>query len=80
MSEESHSIRFVPYISSNSRSLYFEAFEKEFTHSTLLKVGRSTERLQPAPDRLAFKSKVVSRSHAEIWLEKGQVLYFMFII
>ena len=56
------------------RSLHFEPVVRDLKPSQPLRIGRFNERphsSHPAPSelRLAFKSKVVSRTHAEIWCE-----------
>ncbi|KAI0220952.1 hypothetical protein L0F63_004493 [Massospora cicadina] len=65
-------IRFVPYVTNYARSLHFEALDREVPPGLVLKVGRYTDKVQPTLTRIAFKSKVVSRAHAEIWSEGGQ--------
>ncbi|RKP36826.1 SMAD/FHA domain-containing protein, partial [Dimargaris cristalligena] len=64
-------IRFAPHIPDVRHCLYFEAMDREVPEGTVLKVGRFTDRVSQQPNRIAFKSKVVSRSHAEIWSENG---------
>ncbi|KAG5461663.1 MAG: SMAD/FHA domain-containing protein [Olpidium bornovanus] len=63
-------IRIVPHIE-NARSLHFEVIDREFDEGQVVKVGRYTEKLA-STDRIAFKSKVVSRQHAEMWMTNGQ--------
>ncbi|KAJ9079795.1 hypothetical protein DSO57_1031797 [Entomophthora muscae] len=65
-------IRFVPHVINYARSLHFDALDREVPAGLILKVGRYTDKVAPTLDRIAFKSKVVSRSHAEIWSEGGQ--------
>ncbi|KAJ2808993.1 hypothetical protein H4R20_000461 [Coemansia guatemalensis] len=65
-------IRIVPHIVDVRKDLYFEVMDRDVSESTLLKVGRFTEKVSQQMSRIAFKSKVVSRSHAEIWTEGGQ--------
>ncbi|KAK4700068.1 E3 ubiquitin-protein ligase DMA1/2, partial [Phenoliferia sp. Uapishka_3] len=68
-SDEKHRIRLVPHLES-SRSLHFEPVDRDLSSFTVLRVGRFTDRSLPGtadPLRIAFKSKVVSRGHAEIW-------------
>ncbi|ORX95744.1 hypothetical protein K493DRAFT_218694 [Basidiobolus meristosporus CBS 931.73] len=64
-------IRIVPHIVDINKSLYFPIIESDVPEGTVLKVGRFTEKSQ-SPLRIAFKSKVVSRGHAELWSEKGE--------
>ena len=69
--EEKHRIRLVPHLES-SRSLHFDPVDRDLGPFTVLRVGRFTDRSQPGttdPLRIAFKSKVVSRGHAEIWAD-----------
>jgi pSer/pThr/pTyr-binding forkhead associated (FHA) protein len=66
-----HSIRLVPHLELSSRSLHFEPVSKMLTPILNLKVGRFNERATThaaeRPDgRVTFKSKVVSRTHAEV--------------
>ncbi|KAJ2612271.1 hypothetical protein H4S08_002769 [Coemansia sp. RSA 1365] len=65
-------IRIVPHIVDVRKDLYFEVMDRDVSESTLLKVGRFTEKVSQQMSRIAFKSKVVSRSHAEVWTEGGQ--------
>jgi hypothetical protein len=68
-------IRLVPHLES-TRSLRFDPISRELKPGDpSLRIGRFTDRHNtPAnANRLAFKSKVVSRGHAEIWLESGKV-------
>ncbi|KAI8138894.1 SMAD/FHA domain-containing protein [Fennellomyces sp. T-0311] len=63
-------IRIVPHLDS-PRSLVFNVIEREVRDDTVLKIGRFTERFL-SPNRITFRSKVVSRGHAEIWTEGGK--------
>ncbi|KAJ2848275.1 hypothetical protein J3B02_003987, partial [Coemansia erecta] len=65
-------IRIVPHIVDVRHCLYFDVMNREVPENTVLKVGRFTEKVSQQMSRIAFKSKVVSRSHAEIWTENGQ--------
>ncbi|KAL1941613.1 hypothetical protein VTO73DRAFT_7052 [Trametes versicolor] len=74
-----HRIRLVPHLDSR-RSLRFDPISRDVRESdTPLRIGRFTDRsglgLAAAnamgSNKLAFKSKVVSRAHAEIWVEAG---------
>ncbi|GAA5928112.1 uncharacterized protein JCM15063_003790 [Sporobolomyces koalae] len=77
-SAPSQRLRLVPHLES-SRSLHFEPIERDLAPFAIVKVGRFTDRsntqhAQAAssatdPARVAFKSKVVSRGHAEIWTD-----------
>jgi hypothetical protein len=50
----------------------FGIIERDVTDDTLLKIGRFTDKYI-SPTRITFKSKVVSRGHAEIWAKNGKV-------
>lgn len=70
-----HRIRLVPHLE-NSRSLHFEPITRECREGTpAIRIGRFTDRSGMAANsnslqgKIAFKSKVVSRGHAEIWCE-----------
>jgi hypothetical protein len=74
-----HRIRLVPHLDSR-RTLRFEAICRDVKEGEApLRIGRFTDRsgmgLAAAnaisSNKLAFKSKVVSRAHAEIWVEAG---------
>ncbi|KAJ1728183.1 hypothetical protein LPJ61_004171 [Coemansia biformis] len=65
-------IRIVPHILDVRKDLYFEVMDRDVPESTILKVGRFTEKVSQQMSRIAFKSKVVSRSHAEVWSEGGR--------
>lgn len=65
------SIRFVPYLDDDSAYIFpvksFTLSEGSFIH-----IGRAAENQNPS-SFMAFKSKVVSRQHAVIWVQKGNV-------
>lgn len=65
------SIRFVPHVEFHARiSLNFEPIERRVSDATSVKIGRYNDKALPkAP--ISFKSKVVSRQHAEVWCEAG---------
>ncbi|ORX48046.1 hypothetical protein DM01DRAFT_1410057 [Hesseltinella vesiculosa] len=65
-------IRIVPNIENPSRSLIFDIFDRELEPGVYIKVGRFTDRTQ-SPTHMSFKSKVVSRSHCEFWVENGKL-------
>jgi hypothetical protein len=74
-----HRIRLVPHLESR-RSLRFDAISRDVKEGDVpLRIGRFTDRSGNAANapnaltsnKLAFKSKVVSRTHAEIWAESG---------
>ncbi|KAF8981682.1 hypothetical protein BGZ46_002404, partial [Entomortierella lignicola] len=63
-------IRIVPHLDA-PRSLHFEVVDKDVPEGFVLKIGRFTDK-QSLPNRVTFKSKVVSRGHAEIFTENGK--------
>ncbi|RIA83991.1 hypothetical protein C1645_742686 [Glomus cerebriforme] len=65
-------IRIVPHIE-GPRSLHFDIIEREVPEGVNIKIGRFTDKAN-VPNRVTFKSKVVSRGHAEIWSEGGKFL------
>lgn len=73
-SKKTMQVRIVPNIENPSRSLIFDVINRELQTGKVIKIGRFTDRVQ-ASDHISFKSKVVSRSHCEIWLETdGKVI------
>ncbi|KAF9955372.1 hypothetical protein BGZ72_003790 [Mortierella alpina] len=64
-------IRIVPHLDA-PRSLHFDVVDKDVPEGFVLKIGRFTDK-QALPNRVTFKSKVVSRGHAEIFTENGKV-------
>lgn len=79
-----YKIRLVPHLES-SRSLHFEPIERDLAALAIIRIGRFTDRhssngsagananrgTPQEPARIAFKSKVVSRGHAEIWVDES---------
>lgn len=74
-----HRIRLVPHLDSR-RSLRFDPICRDVREGDApLRIGRFTDRSgmgiaaanATGSNKLAFKSKVVSRAHAEIWVEAG---------
>jgi hypothetical protein len=70
-----HRIRLVPHLE-NSRSLHFEPITRECREGApAIRIGRFTDRSGMSANsnslqgKIAFKSKVVSRGHSEIWCE-----------
>ncbi|CAE6493614.1 unnamed protein product, partial [Rhizoctonia solani] len=69
----SHRLRLVPHLDPQARTLHFEPIVREVkAGGPVLRIGRFTERVvtasrQPNLTKIAFKSKVVSPAHAEIW-------------
>ncbi|KAI7878948.1 SMAD/FHA domain-containing protein [Lichtheimia hyalospora FSU 10163] len=64
-------IRIVPHLES-SRSLVFGVIERDVRENNVIKIGRFTDRFL-TPNRITFRSKVVSRGHAELWNEDGKL-------
>lgn len=64
-------IRIVPHLDA-PRSLHFDVVDKDVPEGFVLKIGRFTDK-QALPNRVTFKSKVVSRGHAEIYTDRGKV-------
>ena len=85
-SRQSFRIRLVPHLET-ARSLHFEPIIRDVRiGGPPLRVGRFTDRATNPPrgnglnpndrssDKVAFRSKVVSRAHAELWVQgKGVV-------
>ncbi|KAF9404599.1 hypothetical protein BGZ94_004059 [Podila epigama] len=63
-------IRIVPHLDA-PRSLHFDVVDKDVPEGFVLKIGRFTDK-QTLPNRVTFKSKVVSRGHAEIYSDQGK--------
>ncbi|EJD07859.1 uncharacterized protein FOMMEDRAFT_74430, partial [Fomitiporia mediterranea MF3/22] len=79
LNARTHRIRLVPHLDS-SRSLHFEPISRDVREGdAALRIGRFTDRSGMGvaalnaqnTNKLAFKSKVVSRAHAEVWCESG---------
>ncbi|KAI8059084.1 SMAD/FHA domain-containing protein [Gilbertella persicaria] len=73
-SNNSHlqSLRIVPHLDS-SNALVFPIMEYSLHNSHVLKVGRAIADRRPSSTSMTFRSKVVSRKHAEIFVEDGKV-------
>jgi len=75
------SIQFVSYpdTSRSPNPLTFDRIERDLIEGMVVKIGRQVNRPGNNNDNIAnenaiwFNSKVVSRSHAEIWAKDGQV-------
>ncbi|KJA18296.1 hypothetical protein HYPSUDRAFT_45486 [Hypholoma sublateritium FD-334 SS-4] len=74
-----HRIRLVPHLDTR-RSLRFDAIARDLREGdAALRIGRFTDRSglglaavnALGSNKLAFRSKVVSRAHAEVWVERG---------
>jgi pSer/pThr/pTyr-binding forkhead associated (FHA) protein len=78
--EYPYSIRLTPFVdhSSNMPSLYLQAVERKAKESPFsIKIGRYPDKMDDTKlseeiSPIVFKSKVVSRSHAEFFVENGQ--------
>lgn len=79
-----HRIRLVPHLE-NSRALHFDPITRECREGApAIRIGRFTDRsgtlaasTNSLTGKIAFKSKVVSRGHAELWCEaNGKVNLF----
>jgi len=79
MNPQPYRIRLVPHLDSR-RSLRFDPIARDLRQGEPpLRIGRFTDRSglgisainSTNPDKLAFRSKVVSRVHAEIWVADG---------
>ncbi|KAI8140801.1 SMAD/FHA domain-containing protein, partial [Fennellomyces sp. T-0311] len=77
VSDNSHDddlhIRLVPHVTYTSQCYVFDVIERTLQHGGVLKFGRYNNDRQPNSNRLSFRSKVVSRSHAELWVDDGKV-------
>ncbi|KAI8584482.1 hypothetical protein K450DRAFT_276170 [Umbelopsis ramanniana AG] len=61
-------VRIVPSLDGSSRCVVFNIIDRELTPGTMIRIGRFTDRGSDE-NRLTFKSKVVSRSHCELWVD-----------
>ncbi|KAI8136882.1 SMAD/FHA domain-containing protein, partial [Fennellomyces sp. T-0311] len=61
-------VRIVPSIDNPRRSLIFDVVDRQLKAGTVVKIGRFTDR-SITNNHISFKSKVVSRTHCEIWLD-----------
>ncbi|KEP51489.1 E3 ubiquitin-protein ligase DMA2 [Rhizoctonia solani 123E] len=68
-----HRLRLVPHLDPSARTLHFEPIVRDVrSGGAVLRIGRFTDKVgaaarQPESTKIAFRSKVVSRAHAEIW-------------
>lgn len=65
-------VRIVPSLEAPGQSLIFSVIEMDLENTCLVKIGRFTDR-RNIPNRVTFRSKVVSRAHAEMWSEGRKV-------
>jgi pSer/pThr/pTyr-binding forkhead associated (FHA) protein len=68
-------VRIVPSLEAPGQSLIFSVIEMDLENGNLVKIGRFTDR-RNLPNRVTFRSKVVSRAHAEMWSEGRKVKLF----
>ncbi|KAI7852695.1 hypothetical protein BDC45DRAFT_570953 [Circinella umbellata] len=68
-------VRIVPNIENPSRSIIFDIIDRDMKAGTVMKIGRFAERFPVSSDHMSFKSKVVSRSHCEVWVHQDGKLY-----
>ncbi|KIM20158.1 hypothetical protein M408DRAFT_334097, partial [Serendipita vermifera MAFF 305830] len=77
-----HRIRLVPHLE-NQRALHFDPITRECREGApAIRIGRFTDRsgtlaasTNSLTGKIAFKSKVVSRGHAELWCEPNAKFY-----
>lgn len=63
-------IRLVPHVGLSHKCFVFDIVDRELERDgSVLGLGRYSDRTVVS-DRISFKSKVVSRFHAELWLSK----------
>ncbi|KAI8980956.1 SMAD/FHA domain-containing protein [Pilobolus umbonatus] len=72
MTKESIHIRFLPHVDTGN-SLIFPVMEYELKGNASIKIGRTTADKRCSPSQMTFRSKVVSRGHAVIFIEKGNL-------
>ena len=63
-------VRIVPNIENPSRCIIFDIIDRDMKAGTVIKIGRFAERFPVSSDHMSFKSKVVSRSHCEVWVHQ----------
>ena len=73
----SQTLRIVPHLDS-SHALIFPIMEYLLQESVPIKIGRSISDRNISITHMTFRSKVVSRRHAEIYLQGGKVSYCLF--
>ncbi|KAI7894207.1 SMAD/FHA domain-containing protein [Mucor mucedo] len=65
-------LRIVPHLNS-SQALVFPIMEYTLDEADTVTIGRSVAEKRVTKSQMTFRSKVVSRKHAEIFLEAGKV-------
>lgn len=68
----SQTLRIVPHLNS-SQALVFPIMEYSLDGTDAITIGRSVTEKKVSKTQMTFRSKVVSRKHAEIFLEAGKV-------
>lgn len=66
-------IRLVPHVGYGAACYVFDVIDRVLYEKRILKLGRYNNVRHAHPERLSFKTKVVSRCHAELWLDEGKV-------
>ena len=67
-------INLIPYSDNNSRPGYFELIERRLKEGEVIGIGRLSSKNPSAdPNFINLKAKVVSRTHAQIFLRDGKV-------
>jgi hypothetical protein len=72
-------VRIVPSLEAPGQSLIFPVIEMDLENGNWVKIGRFTDR-RNLPNRVTFRSKVVSRAHAEMWSEGRKVNQKLFFL
>ncbi|KAI8985846.1 SMAD/FHA domain-containing protein [Pilobolus umbonatus] len=68
-------IKLIPNVEMTNRCFVFDVIDRDLIKGgSSLKLGRYSDRAA-VPNRLSFKSKVVSRYHAEIWVSDDGKIY-----
>lgn len=71
--DDVHRIRMMPCIDpTRNGGSHIDVIERELTSGTSIELGRFTDQLY-IPHRISFRTKVVSRKHAVLWVQRGKV-------
>lgn len=65
-------LRIVPHLNS-SQALVFPIMEYSLDGTHVISIGRSVTEKNVSKTHMTFRSKVVSRKHAEIFIDAGKV-------
>ncbi|ORY97542.1 SMAD/FHA domain-containing protein, partial [Syncephalastrum racemosum] len=65
-------IRLVPHVGYGAQCYVFDVIDRVLHERRVLKLGRYNDLRHAHPERLSFKTKVVSRCHAELWTDQGK--------